>query len=88
MISGNDGVLTKVTDAKKANERGVYEDRVRLAVQAALIDGEGTINIDDTEGNAKGSLKKALLNEFGEDVANAYTGNGIVKLKSGKYLVG
>ena len=74
MISSNNGVLTKATDAKKANEEGISGDRVRLAAQSALIDGEGTINISDATGEVKGSLKKALIEEFGSgsEVVGAY----------------
>ena len=87
MVAGNNGVLTKATDAKKANEQGTYADRVRLAAQAALIDGEGTINITDTTGTAKGSLKKALLEEFGTDFSGYQTGNGKVTLNGKIYSI-
>ena len=87
MVSGNNGILTKATDAKKANEQGTIGDRVRLAVQAALIDGEGTINISDTEGDAKGSLYNALEEEFGSEVVNEYAGDGKITLHGKVYSV-
>ena len=44
MISGNNGILTKATDAKKANEQGIDEDKIKLATQTALIKGFETNN--------------------------------------------
>ena len=90
MVAGNNGILTKTVEAKKANERGIEEDRVRLAVYSALIDGEGKINITDTEGSEKGSLKKALIEEFGTEspVVTGYTtGNGKIRLNGKQYSV-
>ena len=86
MIAGNNGVLTKATDAKKANEQGTDADRVRLATQAALIDGEGTINTTATSG--KGSLYAALVEEFGsEKVSASNYSNGEVTLNGKVYTV-
>lgn len=86
MVAVNNGVLTKATDAKKANEQGTDGDRVRLAAQAALIDGEGTINTTVTSG--KGSLYAALVEEFGSDkVTSSNYANGAVTLNGKVYTV-
>ena len=90
MIAGNNGILTKVTDAKKANEQGTDGDRVRLAAQSALIDGEGVINTTATSG--KGSLYAALVEEFGSDKVTASnyangTSTGTVTLNGKQYTV-
>ena len=89
MISGNNGVLTKVTDAKRVNEQGTEEDRVRLAVQSALIDGLGIINLTKHEGNEPlVGLEKALAEEFGTEspVVTEYT-EGKVTIGDKKYSV-
>ena len=78
MISSQDGILNKATNAKKITEEKAIEDRVKLATQAALIDGEGTINLEDKTGTAKGSLYGALKKEFGEtdDIVKKYNEDG------------
>ena len=90
MVTANNGVLIKAIDSKKANEQGTEEDRMRLAVQSALIDGEGKINITDTEGTAKGSLKKALIEVLGttSPVVIGYTaGDGKINLNEKIYSI-
>ena len=83
MISSQDGILNKATTAKETQKKATEEEKVKLAVQAALADGEGTINIQDTTGDEKGSLKKAL-NSAGID----YTGtNGIITVNGINYKV-
>ena len=72
MISGNNGVLTKATDAKKANEKGIENDKMSLAKQEALVEGYSTssgMTLDDlntalgtslTENQYKGNVKKVV----------------------------
>ena len=40
MIAGNNGILTRATDAKKANEQGGEKEIISLAKQEALIEGD------------------------------------------------
>ena len=88
MISSQDGILNKATNAKKITEEKAIEDRVKLATQAALIDGEGTINLEDKTGSAKGSLYGALKKEFGEtdDIVTKYNGDGEIVITSDNIL--
>ena len=88
MISSQDGILDKATNAKKVTGEKAVEDRVKLATQAALIDGEGTINLEDKTGTAKGSLYGALKEEFGEtdDIVTKYNGDGEIEINSDNIL--
>ena len=60
MISSQDGILGKATNAKQLYEEKAFEEKVLLAVQSAIIDGEGAseININDL----KERLKELDLN--------------------------
>ena len=89
MVSGNNGILNKAAEVKKSKDQTTEYEKVSLAAQSALIDGKGTINIADTTGTAKGSLKKALIEELGEDssIVKNYK-EGTVTLSNGeKYKV-
>ncbi len=82
MISSQDGILGKATTAKDTQKNATELERVKLAVQSALIDGQGTIDIADTTGTAKGSLKKALIEEFGS------TSSLVTGYTAGKVTIG
>ena len=88
MISSQDGILNKATTAKETQKNATELERVNLAAQSALIEGEGTIDIADTTGTAKGSLKKALIEEFGStsSVVTGYTA-GKVTIGEKQYSV-
>ena len=82
MISSQDGILGKATTAKDTQKNATELERVKLAAQSALIDGQGTIDIADTTGTAKGSLKKALIEEFGS------TSSLVTGYTAGKVTIG
>ena len=82
MISSQDGILNKATTAKETQKDATELERVKLAAQSALIEGEGTIDIADTTGTTKGSLKKALIEEFGS------TSSVVTGYSAGKVAIG
>ena len=46
MISSQDGILNKATGAKEAQKKATDEESVKLAVQAAMMNENGTVDID------------------------------------------
>ena len=66
MISSQDGILDKTTTAKDTQENMIEEEKLKLAVQSALIDGEGTIDLRKAnEGEELVGLEKTLKEELG-----------------------
>ena len=66
MISSQDGILNKATSAKETQKNATELERVNLAVQAALVDGEGTVDLSKAAtGKDPVGLEKALKDEFG-----------------------
>ena len=57
MLTGQNGILNKATDAKNANGIVQIDEQVKLAVAEALSNGLGTITVDN--------LKTALDNNIG-----------------------
>ena len=84
MITSQDGILNKATTAKETQKKATKEEKTKLAIQEALIDGEGTIDLEDKTGTSKGSLYGALKKEFGEndDIVTNYNGDGEIKITS------
>ena len=74
MLSGQDGILTKASDAKSATKNTEDYEGVVLAAQTALVDGLGKVDLAD-----EGALEKALGSKYN------YIGEGLVE-KDGKYF--
>lgn len=58
MLSGDNSILQKATDAKTNSENEQIRERIQLAYHSALINGQGKITED--------LLETELTNEFGE----------------------
>ena len=58
MLTGDNGIINRATEAKEKTEIAAIEEKIKLAVSSALIDGLGSINYSD--------LDTELKNEFGE----------------------
>ena len=83
MLTGDNGILTQAGKAKTDTETKSNQEKVQLAVLAALTDGLGTVDIKDTEGTSKGSLKNALEKEG----ITGYKGDGVISYKGETYIV-
>lgn len=59
MLSGNNGVLQRATDAKTKSDEAQIKERIQLAYHSALTGGKGSYT--------KESLENELKNEFGEN---------------------
>ena len=58
MVAGDNGIIKQATEAKEKTEIAAIEEKIKLAVSSALMDGLGSINYSD--------LDTELKNEFGE----------------------
>jgi len=59
MLSGENGILQRATDAKTKSDEAHIRERIRLAYNASMITGNGTITEE--------ALKTELTKEFGEE---------------------
>ena len=66
MLTGQNGILNRASEAKTKTEVSEEKEKIDLAAMEALTDGYGKITKD--------SLKKALESQLGKDVE--LTGNG------------
>ncbi len=76
MLSGNNGILQRATDAKTKTDIEQIKERIKLAYHAALTGGQGSYT--------KESLENELENEFGDDfeeVDDSDNTNWVLKAK-------
>ena len=78
MIAGNNGILTKATEATKANEKGVKEETKRLLIQEATIDEYTGITLSADNIKAKTNNKitgatEGVISEIKEFTENNET---------------
>ena len=59
MLAGNNGILNKAKEATEVTRKATIGERIKLAVNAAFMDGKGNICYAD--------LNTELKNEFGEE---------------------
>lgn len=83
MISSQDGILNKAVVAKERKKQVEEKEALTLISQGVLINGNGTIDIQDNTGDTDGSLKKEI--EKNSDFI--YKGNGIVESKEGRLYI-
>ena len=79
MISSQDGILNQATRAKETQKNATELERINLAVQSALIDGEGTVDLAKA-----GGLEKALQEEFKNDSEKPTYEEGKITLSNGE----
>mgnify|MGYP004622072451 CR=1 FL=1 len=72
MISSQDGMLNKVTSAKETQKKTTEEEKEKLAVQVALVEGEGRIDISKLTEDS--------------DIVKAYADNGYTYKGEGKFI--
>ena len=60
MISSQDGILNKAVVAKERKKQVEEKEALTLISQGVLINGNGTIDIQDNTGDTDGSLKKEI----------------------------
>ena len=72
MISSQDGILNKVTSAKETQKKTTEEEKEKLAVQVALVEGEGRIDISKLTEDS--------------DIVKAYADNGYTYKGEGKFI--
>ena len=80
MITSQDGILKKATGAKDAQSKAVEEEKEKLVIRAALIDGEGTIEISKLTEDS--DIVKAYT-----DKGYTYKGEGTFVSKDGKEAI-
>lgn len=75
MLSGDNGILQKSTEAKQNSEKAQIEERIKLAYHSALTEGQGSYT--------KEILEEELQKEFGVDyeVDDSNDTNWIIKAK-------
>ncbi len=76
MLTGQNGILNRATEAKEKNEKAGVEENIKLAVMSSLAQNAGNTNI------TKENLEKALNEQFGKEDQYELTDNG-----EGSYMV-
>ena len=66
MLSGDNGILQKATDAKENTDKAQIEERIKLAYHSALTDGKGSY----TKDTLMNELKKEFKTDYDVDDSN------------------
>lgn len=69
MLSGDNGILQRAADAKKRTDEAEEKEGVELAVKSSRMEDISSLNITED------SLKKALKNQFGNNIRFTVTSN-------------
>ena len=78
MISGNNGILNKTVQSKKAEKEATDDEKIKMVVSTALIDGLGKVDL---------SLTGALADELESLGITDYDGSGVVSYNNKKYII-
>lgn len=78
MISSQDGILGKVVEGKQKYKETTELEKLNIATQAALIDGNGVLKDEN--------IKKELKEAFGEGNYD-YLGDGLVIINEKYYKI-
>ena len=78
MISSQDGILCKVVEGKQKYKEATELEKLNIATQAALIDGNGVLKDEN--------IKKELKEAFGEGNYD-YLGDGSVIINEKYYKI-
>ena len=89
MLTGENGILDRTVESKEKTVAANEEEKMKLAVLSALTEGKRKIDINDINGTKKGSLLKALAEEFGaeSDIVTNYTAGKITLTNGDIYIV-
>lgn len=78
MISSQDGILGKVVEGKQKYKEATELEKLNIATQSALIDGNGVLKDEN--------IKKELKEAFGEGNYD-YLGDGLVIINEKYYKI-
>lgn len=78
MISSQDGILDKVVEGKQKYKEATELEKLKIATQSALIDGNGVLEDEN--------IKKELKETFGEGNYD-YLGDGLVIINEKYYKI-
>ena len=84
MLTGDNGILTRASDAKTSTERAQIQERIQIAYHAALINNNGVLDYE--------LLKTELTKEFGTEgtdwsVTENYTNPWVVTVGNVTYEI-
>lgn len=63
MLSGDNGILQKATDAKTNTDNAQIQEQINLAYHSALVDGQGKVTESSLESEIKREFNKNSLDE-------------------------
>ena len=63
MLSGDNSILQKVTDAKTNTDNSQIQERINLAYHSSLVDGQGKVTEPSLESELKKEFNKDSLDE-------------------------
>ena len=63
MLSGDNSILQKATDAKENSEKAQIEERIKLAYHSSLVNGKGIVTEPSLESELKNEFNKTTLDE-------------------------
>ena len=63
MLSGDNSILQKATDAKTNTDNAQIQERINLAYHSALVDGQGELTEPSLEKELKNEFNKSTLDE-------------------------
>ena len=81
----NSNIIEKANDSKEATNEATQREALELAVQTALMNGNGKIDTKSDE-NVEGSLANEIKKSFGAEAK--YLGNGLVQVGENYYDIG
>ena len=69
MISSQDGILNKATGAKQTQKKASDEEAVKLALQATMMNENGTVDLSKVEGIEGYEKENATIEKDGKTYA-------------------
>ena len=63
MLSGNNGILQRATEAKTYSDTSQIQERINLAYHSSLVDGQGKVTEQSLESELKKEFNKTNLDE-------------------------
>ena len=69
MISSQDGILEKATSAKQTQKKAIDEEAIKLALQATMMNEDGTVDLSKVEGIEGYKKENATIEKDGKTYA-------------------